>query len=153
VRYRYRLGPHRRVSGDLFYQIGTFYSGDRTVVGYRGRVEILTRLSLEPGLEFNWVNLDEGDFATSLVTARVNYMMSPRFFLSALGQYNSAAASLETNIRLRWEFQPGSDLYVVYTDGRDTMDAIDPLQPDRGSGFPELLNRSFVVKLTRLFRF
>jgi hypothetical protein len=33
------------------------------------------------------------------------------------------------------------------------MDAIDQLHPDRGSGFPELLNRSFVVKLTRLFRF
>ena len=154
VRYRYKLGPHRRVSGDLFYQIGSFYSGDRTAVGYRGRIEILTRLSLEPGLEFNWVNLEEGDFTTSLVTARVNYMMSPRLFLSALGQYNSAADSLETNVRLRWEFQPGSDLYVVYTDGRDTMNGLNGLDgPHRGSGFPELLNRSFVVKLTRLFRF
>jgi len=150
IRYRYKLGPQRRVSGDLFYQIGTFYDGDRTALGYRGRIELLTRLSLEPGLEFNWVNIAEGDFSTRLVTARVNYMMSPRLFLSALAQYNSAADSLETNIRLRWEYQPGSDLFVVYTDGRDTMDSLDG--PDRG-GFPRILNRSFVVKFTRLFRF
>ena len=150
MRYRYKLGPHRRVSGDLFYQVGTFYSGDRTEVGYRGRIELLTKLSLEPGLEFNWVHLAEGDFSTRLVTARVNYMMSPRLFLSALAQYNSAADSLETNIRLRWEYQAGSDLFVVYTDGRDTMDLLD--EPDRG-GFPRLLNRSLVVKFTRLFRF
>jgi hypothetical protein len=150
VRYRYRLGPHRKVSGDLSFQIGTFYSGERKEVAYRGRIELQTRLSLEPGIELNWVDLAEGSFATELVTARVNYMMSPRLFLSALGQYNSSTDSLETNIRFRWEFQPGSDLFVVYTDGRETLDPLDG--PNRG-GFPDLVNRSFVVKLTRLFRF
>ncbi|MGH9336779.1 MAG: hypothetical protein ACRD21_23815 [Vicinamibacteria bacterium] len=39
--------------------------------------------------------------------------------------------------------QPGSDLFVVYTDGRDTLT----------SGFPSLDTQSFVVKFTRLFRF
>jgi hypothetical protein len=150
IRYRYKLGPQRKVSGELFYQIGTFYSGDRTEAGYRGRIELMTRLSLEPGLEFNWVKLVEGDFSTRLVTARVNYMMSPRLFLSALAQYNSSVDTLETNIRFRWEYQPGSDFFVVYTDGRDTMDPLEG--PDR-NGFPRLLNRSFVVKFTRLFRF
>jgi hypothetical protein len=150
VRYRYRLGPHRKVSGDLSFQIGTFYSGERIEVAYRGRVELQTRLSLEPGVELNWVDLAEGSFSTELLTARLNYMMSPRLFLSALGQYNSSTDSLETNVRFRWEFQPGSDLFVVYTDARDTLDPLDG--PPRG-GFPDLVNRSFVVKLTRLFRF
>ncbi|HJS73012.1 MAG TPA: hypothetical protein VJ921_01910, partial [Vicinamibacteria bacterium] len=149
-RYRYRLGPHRKISGDLSFLIGTFYDGERKEVAYRGRIELLTRLSLEPGIELNWVDLAEGSFETELVTARVNYMMSPRLFLSALGQYNSSSDSLETNVRFRWEFQPGSDLFVVYTDGRETLDPLDG--PNRG-GFPELLNRSLVVKLTRLFRF
>ena len=53
-------------------------------------------------------------------------------------------------MRFRWEFHPGSDLFVVYTDGRETLDPLDG--PNRG-GFPDLVNRSFVVKLTRLFRF
>jgi hypothetical protein len=44
---------------------------------------------------------------------------------------------------MRWEYGPGSDLYVVYSDGRDTTAA----------GFPNLQNRSFAIKATRLFRF
>jgi hypothetical protein len=38
---------------------------------------------------------------------------------------------------------PGSDLFVVYSDGRTTL----------SRGFPDVENRSFVVKITRLFRF
>jgi hypothetical protein len=48
------------------------------------------------------------------------------------------------NLRFRWEYQPGSELFVVYSDARDTED----------TGFPPpIFNRSFVVKLTKLFRF
>jgi len=49
-----------------------------------------------------------------------------------------------TNVRLRWEYQPGSELFVVYNDHRDTW---------MNRGFPVLENRAFVVKLTRQFRF
>jgi hypothetical protein len=64
-------------------------------------------------------------------------------YASALVQYNSAGRSLETNARWRWEYRPGSDVFVVYTDGRDTT------RP----GFPSLLNRGIAVKLTRFVRF
>ena len=46
-------------------------------------------------------------------------------------------------LRLRWEYTGGSELFVVYSDGRDT----------RGPGFPALVNRTFAIKATRLFRF
>ena len=67
-------------------------------------------------------------------------------FFSGLVQYNSSGDSLSTNLRLRWEYTPGSELFIVYTDDRDT----DPLMPER---FSELRNRGLVVKITRLFRF
>jgi hypothetical protein len=44
---------------------------------------------------------------------------------------------------MRWEYAPGSDLYVVYSDGRDTA----------ATRLPSVLNRSFAVKATRLVRF
>ena len=50
---------------------------------------------------------------------------------------------LSSNVRFRWEYRPGSELFVVYTDERDT------LKP----GYPDLRNRAFVVKATRLLRF
>ncbi len=69
--------------------------------------------------------------------------MTPRMFVAALVQYSSSSSSLSTNLRFRWEYQPGSELFVVYTEGRSTL-------PLTGT---ELENRGFVVKINRLFRF
>ena len=54
---------------------------------------------------------------------------------------------LSTNVRLRWEYEPGSELFIVYNDQRDTFTNIG------NRGFPMLENRAFVVKVTRQFRF
>ena len=37
-------------------------------------------------------------------------------FVSGIVQYNSTNASVGSNLRLRWEYAPGSELFVVYTD-------------------------------------
>ena len=89
--------------------------------------------------------MPQGEFATHLGRVRVNYTVSPRMFFSGLLQYNSSADIFSTNVRLRWEYSPGSELFVVYTEDRDT----DVLMPVRGTA---LRNRGFVVKVNRLFR-
>jgi hypothetical protein len=99
---------------------------------------------LEPGISFNWVDLAEGSFVAKLLTARVNYNLSPRKALSGFVQYNSAGDVIGANLRFRWEFKPGSDMFVVYNEGRDTSMSV------RRS---ELSARSLAVKITRLFRF
>jgi hypothetical protein len=101
------------------------------------------RLSIEPGAMLNWVDLPEGRFTGKLFSARTTMTFSPAMFVAALVQYNSATSLLSTNLRFRWEYRPGSELFFVYNDGRD------PVPP----GFPLLVSRSFTVKLTRLFRF
>jgi hypothetical protein len=70
-------------------------------------------------------------------------MVSPRMFMSVLIQYNSSLSTLGTNARFRWEYRPGSEMFVVYSDGREMVP----------KGFPELRNRAFVVKVNRLLRF
>ena len=42
-------------------------------------------------------------------------------FASGLLQYNSTDNSFSSNLRFRWEYHPGSELFVVYTDERDTV--------------------------------
>ena len=110
----------------------------------RGRLKLTPQLSVEPGVSYHRVDLPEGRFTTILATTRTTYTVTPRMFVSALLQYNSSTRSLSTNIRLRWEYQPGSELFVVYNEQRDT------LAPTR---FPEVENRAFIVKINRLFRF
>ena len=147
VRVSYTFGQQRRASGTFGFRAGTFWNGNMKAVEFtRGRVEILEQLSVEPGVSVNWVDLPEGSFRTDLIRSRFSYTFTPRLFFTALVQYNSSDNSLSSNLRLRWEYTPGSELFVVYTDDRNT----DPLMPDR---FSDLRNRGFVVKLTRLFRF
>jgi hypothetical protein len=81
-----------------------------------------------------------------VVRARINYTFTPRMFVSGLVQYNSAANSLSTNVRWRWEYIPGSELFVVYTD-----DSTADLPPT--STAPRLLNRGLVLKVNRLLRY
>ena len=147
VAVAYAFGQQRPVSGSIAVRSGSFWSGDATSVELgRGRVEVTPQLSVEPSLSFNWVNLPEGSFATNLVRSRVNYTVTPRMFFSGLVQYHSSGDTFSTNIRMRWEYSPGSELFVVYTEDRDT----DLFVPDRGTA---LRNRGFVVKTNRLFRF
>ena len=144
TRIVYAPGQQRAVSGGLSFDRGGFFGGERTGVGYTfGRIYLSSQLNLEPSLSFNWLELPEGDFRTDLVSVRTTYTLTPRMFVAALVQYNSTLDSLGTNLRFRWEYQPGSELFVVYTDERDTLDP-------RG---PFLQNRAFVVKATRLLRF
>ena len=143
----YSFGQQRPVSGSVSVRTGSFWSGDSTSVGLsRGRVEVTPQLSVEPSVSFNWVDLPEGRFTTGLSRVRVNYTVSPRMFFSGLLQHNSSGNTVSSNVRLRWEYSPGSELFVVYTEDRDT----DPFLPDRRT---ELRNRGFVVKMNRLFRF
>jgi hypothetical protein len=144
TRAAYSFGQHRMISGNVSAEHGTFYSGDRTAIGVSsGRVKVRAQLSIEPTFSINWVDLAEGAFTTRLVGSRVTYTMTPRMFASALVQYNSSTNTVAANVRLRWEYQPGSELFVVYNEERDTM----------APRFPQLANRAFIVKVNRLFRF
>jgi uncharacterized protein DUF5916 len=140
----YNFGRQRMLSGNVLVEYGTFYSGHRAALTASGaRAEITPQLSVEPNVSFNWVDLAEGSFTTTLLGPRITYTMTPRMFVSALVQYNSSTDTATANVRFRWEYKPGSELFVVYNDERDTTTA----------GFPELTNRAFIIKVTRLFRY
>ena len=141
----YRMGPQRRLAGSFSLQHGEFFDGDLTAVGYsRGRIEVTRQLAVEPSISLNRITLPQKSFTARVAATRLTYTFTPRMFASALLQYNSTDNVLNTNVRLRWEYQPGSELFVVYNDQRDTW---------LNRGFPLLENRAFVVKFTRLFRF
>ncbi|MEQ1758597.1 MAG: DUF5916 domain-containing protein [Vicinamibacterales bacterium] len=144
VQVSYSLAQQRPYRATFTLNRGSFYSGDKTTFAASGgRVRVTNQFSLEPSYSLNQVRLPEGDFTTHLLTTRATYTMTPSSFVSVLMQYNSSNANLSTNARLRWEYQPGSELFVVYSDERNTV----------SSRYPDLVNRAFIVKVNRLFRF
>ena len=144
TRVVYALAQQRAISGGLIFDRGEFFGGHKTGVGfYQPRVSMGTQFSVQPSVSVNWITLPEGAFTSKLASTRFTYTVTPRMFVSALMQYNSATETLGTNVRLRWEYRPGSELFLVYSDERDTLTP----------RFPGLENRGFVVKFNRLFRF
>jgi hypothetical protein len=143
-----RLGFNRaqlhRISGNVLAEYGTFYNGRKTTLGVSsGRVNLGTRFSVEPTYSINRVDLVQGSFTTHLAGSRATWTATPLMFTSALVQYNSGSHAVSANVRLRWEYRPGSELFVVYNEERDTL----------ARRFPDLANRALIVKVNRLMRF
>ena len=144
VRTGYTLGAQRAVSGSVTIEHGSFYSGHKTSLAWsRGRFNVGPQLSLEPRISLDVVELAEGAFTNRLLGSRVTYTISPLMFVSALLQYSSNANVVSANVRLRWEYRPGSELFVVWNEQRDTLTP----------RFPDLANRALIVKINRLLRF
>jgi hypothetical protein len=140
----FNRAQRRRVSANLSAEYGTFYNGHRTAVSIgNGRASFSPRLFVEPTYSLNHVELLQGGFTTHLLGSRLTWTQTSMMFASALVQYNSSTQSVSANVRLRWEYRPGSELFVVFNEDRDT----------RARRFPDLAGRAFIVKVNRLFRF
>jgi len=143
VRTSYSLGQQRMISGAIAAGHGTLYNGRRTEVGYSGRMAFLPQFAVEPSIALNWVRLPYGDFSAPVVSTRLIVTPNAKTALTSYLQYNGSSDTISASVRLRWEYRPGSELFVVYSDGRNTLTG----------GYPDLLNRSVAIKATRLLRF
>ena len=107
-------------------------------------MQVTPQLSLEPSLSINWVDLRAGLVHRQGGRGRAPPTRSRRACSSAAScSTTPTSTSVGSNLRFRWEYRPGSELFVVYTDDYDTEPRpnVDPLR-----------NRAFVVKFNRLFR-
>jgi hypothetical protein len=151
----YGFGAQRRASGSVAVQIGEYYNGTIRSITFGsaglapGRISVLPQLSVEPTYQITRIELPTGAFTNRLARARVDYGFSPLMFASALLQYSTAERTFSSNLRFRWEYRPGSEFFVVYTDERDTTeDRFVTASTTRG-----LKNRALVIKVNQLLRF
>ncbi len=156
VALSYEFGAQRRAAGTVRVHGGNYYDGTiRTMtIGPSSafgtsRISILQQLALEPTFSIVRIERPAASFTTRLARARIDYGFTPLMFASALLQYSSADRAFNTNLRFRWEYAPGSELFLVYTDERDmTDDRFVTPTTVRG-----IKNRTIVVKINRLFRY
>ena len=143
TRASYNLGLQHKVSGTVAASTGTLYGGTRREASYSGYTSLNKFLAFEPSFNLAWVDIPGGEFTARVVTVRTIVTPTPRMMFSSLVQFNNSSHSLTSSARMRWEYTPGSEFFIVYSDGRNTLTR----------GMPELLNHSIAVKITKLFRF
>ena len=144
-RASYTLAESKRVSGTFSAAAGSFYAGSDRSAGYTGRFVLTPRLALEPSVSLRWTDLPGGSFTTQQYRTRVTYTVTPLIFWSGLLQYNTNSHILSTNLRLRWEYSAGSELFLAYSEEEDG-------HPANGR-FASLRNRTLAFKMNRLLRF
>jgi hypothetical protein len=128
------------VSAQLRYSNGEFYDGYRRGYNVGGTVRVNEHFNVSGSAAINDIELPDGAFTTTLVTARVNYYMNTKVFVNALVQYNTDARQWSSNVRLDIIHRPLSDIYLVYNERRNSV-----------SG--DLINRALIAKLTYLLAF
>ncbi|MEM7051533.1 MAG: DUF5916 domain-containing protein [Acidobacteriota bacterium] len=119
------------LSGFFAARFGEFFDGDRTGLEVTGRWRPNRFLRLETSWFYNDVELRGGDFSTTLLRQRMAVAFTPDMSLNGLLQYSDASESLGLNLRFRWTYRPGSDLFLVYNEGWDAPSLSDPMERER----------------------
>jgi len=122
-RHQFTYGsPHnRRLMINFFERFGSYYNGHLNEARVRATYRANERLSFSFSEEWDRFRLPVpgGDFSVVVGGFQTNYSFSRFLTLSALVQMDTAnTQAASANIRLRWNYRPDSDLYVVYTAGQ-----------------------------------
>lgn len=145
--FRYSTDQSKDISARMDASYGTYFTGKSTRLGFGGRMTRIPRLRVELDYNHYFVDLPEGSFKTNTLGLRTFYFFSTELFLKAYVQWNGDKLSFEgkekivSNILLRWIYKPGSDLYLVFNDGRLV-----------GPGGTEIQNRTVMAKMTFFWR-
>jgi hypothetical protein len=137
------LADKRRVSGEVSWSFGGFYTGDLKTIEATLILKPSAGFTAELGAERNVVDLPEGSFTEDVYSARMQVNVSSDLQVSSLVQYDNQSRSFGTNTRLRWTFHPLGDLFVVYNHNLERS------QLDRW----RFESNQFLVKIQRSVRF
>jgi hypothetical protein len=118
------------------------WNGDVSAVSGSLALRGGSHLSLSASYTRSEASLPGGAFVAHVTGLRAGWAFSTRLAAHVYTQYNSLDRRVVANLRLRFIYRPGSDLYVVFNEERG-----EPGDPRA------LLSRGFAVKGTWLVRF
>ena len=144
-RARYSFNPAWKFNGRIEYSSHRDYfgpGGKRQTWTISPVLQVNQHVSTSIGYAFDRLQLPEGQpVNVHVMNSRLNVAFSRKWLTSALVQYRSTTDRIGINFRLRYNYQPGDDLYVVVNAFRE------------GLGSLAAIDRSIIVKFTRSFDF
>jgi len=149
----YRVGASYQMPREkLFYvgsgiEGGTFFDGTRFTFSFRPGWYVSKHFELSAEYLYERVRFEERNQALDahITRLRIGTAANNKLSINALIQYNSTLDLVSANVRFRYNFREGNDLWIVYNEGLNTV-------PYRYT--PELPvsdSRTFIVKYTHTF--
>ena len=112
---------NRRLTMRFFERFGSYYNGNLNEARVRWSYRASERLSFDFSQQWNKFQLPVpgGNFSVVFGGFQTNYSFSRFLMLTALVQVNTANnQAVSGTVRLRWNYRPDSDLYIIYTAGQ-----------------------------------
>ncbi len=139
--------PPRLFRVGLSANVGTFYDGWRLTGGLRPTWTLSRFLELSGEYQLNRVRFPDRDeqFSGDIFRLRARASLNTHLSANTFVQYNSASDAVGVNVRLRYNFREGNDLYLVYNEALNT-------DRNRETPFLPLTDtRTILVKYTYTF--
>ena len=117
-RVEFQTSNHRRWEFGTTTWFGTFYNG--TLLQQENYVRFNDRAGRwQTGLTVaqNFGRLAQGTFVQRLWQFNMTFAFHPDLVLTNFLQYDTESQNVGNNMRLRWTFKPGNDLFVVWNRG------------------------------------
>ncbi len=143
----YGSGQDRRFTYNFFERFGGYYGG--TLNEFRVRADYRPAAKFSISVSETWdrfrLPLPNGNFSVVLASLQGNYSFS-RFltFTSLIQMDTSNTQAVSANLRLRYNYRPDSDLYIICNVGTQFA-SIAPANP------PQVRETRFAVKWTYSF--
>ena len=137
----------RLLRTDARAAVGTFFDGANIEFQAEPTWNLSRHLELGATYQFNRVRFAQRDqgFYVHLARVRAQIGFTTSMSINTFLQYNTATDAFSANMRFRYNFREGNDLWIVYNEGRNT---------DRyrmTPTLPELESRTLLIKYTYTF--
>jgi hypothetical protein len=149
----------RRVTVNFYERLGGYYNGHLNEARVRATYRASERLSFNFAEQWNRFRLgttvddkgnilpaSAGNFSVVFGSFQTNYSFSRFLTLSTIVQMDTANnQGASANVRLRWNYRPDSDVYVIYTAGQRFASLVE-------QNPPQYYENRFVIKFTYSWR-
>ena len=140
----YGSGQDRKFTYNFFERFGGYYGGTLNEFRVRANYRPTTKFSVSASETWDRFRLPlpNGNFSVVLASLQGNYSFN-RFltFTSLVQMDTSNAQAVSANLRLRYNYRPDSDLYIIYNVGTQFA-SIAPANP------PQVRETRFAIKYT-----
>jgi hypothetical protein len=146
-----RMKPGARLRTDIDARAGSYFDGTRAQVIMAPTWNASRHLELGVDYQLSMLRFPERNQKANIQVGRVRIRtaLNARASGNAFVQYNSITDRVETNLRLRYNFAEGTDLWLVYNEGLSTERLPDPEAPR----LPLSMSRALILKFSRTFAF
>jgi hypothetical protein len=144
---RYQMRYERILGTGIAMEAGSFYDGWRTSVLLTPRWYVSKHLELSAEYLHERVRFPDRDqkFDAHVTRLRIGTAVDNHLSTNAFIQYNSTLDLFTANVRFRYNFREGNDLWIVYNEGLNTT----PYQSD--PHLPVSDTRAVLIKYTHTF--